>query len=259
MNQARYTLGGWSQSLSREPLPEFNEMMYGMVTDLSGLTTGTANSPGWSPATSPAPRFEQYAGSTLWTYGGGLCSPLEMPGGEADVQAILDATAAGAWDGVDFDDECNMNIERIVHAMCQLKQQGKQTSYGFIAGYTYTRPNSVTGAALNAKVRAVIESGGCDRLVHYCYASRMWTNAEIEQYVGQALERTIALGARPEQVVLALTARGLTDSNLRLFLDQVTRLNIRGLYIWAFELLTPAHQQMIIERLVGARAECQPA
>lgn len=249
MSQETYQLGGWSQRLSREPLSEFTHMMYGMVTNLSGLTTGTESSPGWSPNHSPAPRFDQYTGLSLWTYGGGLCSPREKPGSEADIQAILDATQAGNWDGVDFDDECNMNIDRVINAMDRLKQLGKQTSYGFIAGYTYSKPQTNSGSALNQKVLKIIESGHCDRLVHYCYGSRMWTDKEIEQYVGQALERSLAHGAAPRQIILALTTRGLTDHNLDFFLNQITRLKIGGLYVWAYDQLTARHKQTIIERL----------
>ncbi|WP_095079039.1 hypothetical protein [Pseudomonas sp. Irchel s3h17] len=252
MTQGRYLLGGWSQQLSHEPLPEFTDMMYGMVTNLSGLTTGTQSNPGWSPAGSQAPRFEQYSGSTRWTYGGGFCSPRAMPGNQADVQAILDATAAGGWDGVDFDDECNMNIDLVIDAMGQLKQQGKQTSYGFIAGYSYCAPTTTSGSALNAKVLKVIESGQCDHLVHYCYGSKMWTDDEIARYVGQALERSISHGAQPAKVILALTAIGLTDNNLNTFLDQITRLEIGGLYIWAYQRLSDVHKQTIIGRLCRA-------
>ncbi len=51
----KFILGGWSQSLSSKPLEEFDVMMYGMVTNLDGLTTGTLASPGWSPKSSINP------------------------------------------------------------------------------------------------------------------------------------------------------------------------------------------------------------
>ncbi len=44
-----FITGGWSQSLTGQPLKEFDVMMYGMVTNLDGLTTGTSAHPGWSP------------------------------------------------------------------------------------------------------------------------------------------------------------------------------------------------------------------
>lgn len=40
-----FITGGWSQSLTGQPLKEFDVMMYGMVTNLDGLTTGTSAHP----------------------------------------------------------------------------------------------------------------------------------------------------------------------------------------------------------------------
>lgn len=249
MTSTTYEIGGWSQSLSRAPLAGFNPMIYGMVTNLEGLTTGTPASPGWSPATAKAPRLDGHTGPVMWAYGGGLCSPEARPASDVEVQRIVDVTLANDWDGVDFDDECSMDIERVTQAMEKLKQQGRQTSYGFIAGYTYNRPATQAGMLLNDKVRQVIASGHCDRLVHYCYATRMWTDSEIETFVGQALERSIAHGAAAKQVILALTSSGLTDHNLGLFLDQVNRLQIGGVYIWAYQNLSAVHQRTIYQRL----------
>ncbi|WP_248797831.1 hypothetical protein [Pseudomonas sp. MWU13-2105] len=249
MTRPTFELGGWSQTLTREPMPHFTQMMYGMVTNLDGLTTGTAGTPGWSPATSPAPRPHGYTGKVLWTYGGGLCSPKAKPADQDEIDAIVKATLDNDWDGVDFDDECQMNIPNVIATMQRLKQRHKQTRFGFISGYTYNTPASGTGMALNDKVRQVVRSGHCDQIVHYCYASRMWTDAEIERYVGQSLERTLAHGALPAQLILALTSRGLSDHNLQLFLDQVTRQRIGGLYIWAYHQLLPSHQRTIFEHL----------
>lgn len=249
MTQGNYQFGGWSQRLNRTPLPAFTHMAYGMVTNLSGLTTGTAAAPGWSPAGSCAPRLGGFTGPVLWSYGGGLCSPRECPVDDTAIQQIIQATERGAWDGVDFDDECSMNIEHVTQAMQQLKQRNKHTQYGFIAGYSYNRPLTTAGAALNQKVRSVIASGHCDFLVHYCYASRMWTDSEIEQFVGKSLERSLDHGAHAKQLILALTSRGLTDHNLELFLDQVIRLQLGGLYVWAYENLSATHTRRIVERL----------
>jgi hypothetical protein len=249
MTSTTYEIGGWSQSLTRAALPGFDPIIYGMVTNLEGLTTGTATSPGWSPSRAKAPRLDGHTGPVLWAYGGGLCSPKARPASDEEVQRIVDVTLANDWDGVDFDDECSMDIDRVTQAMEKLKQQGKRTSYGFIAGYTYNRPSTESGKILNGKVQQVIASGHCDRLVHYCYATRMWTDSEIEQFVGEALERSIAHGAGARQVILALTSSGLTDRNLELFLDQVTRLKIGGLYIWAYQNLSVAHKNTIYQRL----------
>jgi len=45
MTSPRYEFGGGSQSLTRAPLDGFNTQIYGMVTHLAGLTTGTADAP----------------------------------------------------------------------------------------------------------------------------------------------------------------------------------------------------------------------
>jgi hypothetical protein len=249
-----YMFGGWSQSPQRAPLPSFTTMMYGMVTNLAGLTTGTEERPGWSPARTKAPRHDDYTGPVLWTYGGGLCAPDSRPASSGEIEAIVAATTAGGWDGVDFDDECHMDIGRVIEAMALLKGQGKQTSYTFIGGYSYNSPQSSAGAVLNDKVRRVIASGYCDRLVHMCYGSSMWSSADIERHVRQALERSLAHGARPASIVLALTSRGLIDANLAYFLDQVTTLGIGGLFVWAYERLEEHHLEMILRTLdIGGR------
>lgn len=71
-------------------------------------------------------------------YGGGGCSPEGKPSNKDEVLRITESTKNRGWDGVDFDDECNMNTDLIVEAMKQLKVCHKDTSFGFIAGYSYT-------------------------------------------------------------------------------------------------------------------------
>jgi hypothetical protein len=107
---------------------------------------------------------------------------------------------------------------------------------------------------LNDKLRRVIASGHCDRLVHMCYGSGMWSSADIERHVRQALERSIAHGARAESIVLALTSRGLTDASLAYFLDEVTALGLGGLFVWAYEALEEHHLESILRTLaIGGR------
>ncbi|WP_338512061.1 hypothetical protein [Erwinia aphidicola] len=92
-----FITGGWSQSLSGRPLKEFDVMMYGMVTNLDGLTTGTPASPGWSPEKQDKPdNTPDFKGRTLWVYGGGGCSPEGKPSNQDEVLRIAEATKAGA-------------------------------------------------------------------------------------------------------------------------------------------------------------------
>lgn len=124
-----FITGGWSQSLTGQPLKEFDVMMYGMVTNLDGLTTGTSAHPGWSPEKQNKPdTLPGFKGKTLWVYGGGGCSPQQKPANEDEVLRIVEATVDRGWDGVDFDDECNMNTERVIEAMKRLKEARKETS-----------------------------------------------------------------------------------------------------------------------------------
>ncbi|MFC7510096.1 hypothetical protein ACFQUX_29670 [Pantoea stewartii] len=123
----KFILGGWSQSLSSKPLEEFDVMMYGMVTNLDGLTTGTPASPGWSPEKQYKPdNTPDFKGKTLWVYGGGGCSPEGKPSNQDEVLRIAEATKSRGWDGVDFDDECNMNTGLVIEAMKQLKNARKK-------------------------------------------------------------------------------------------------------------------------------------
>ncbi|MEE8659219.1 Glyco-hydro-18 domain-containing protein [Acetobacteraceae bacterium EV16G] len=243
-------LGGWSQSLTLNPFDEFDTMMYGMVTNLDGLTTGTAAYPGWSPEREPKPSASPtFNGKTLWSYGGGLCSPEQKPANAEDVSRIVAATINKNWDGVDFDDECNMNIPLIIEAMRQLKQNNKETSYGFPAGWWYNHPETSGGKKISETVQAFAASGQCDRLVHYCYANAMWDESLIRDNVRQSLQRSISNGMEKSRIILALTTNGLTDWNLNYFIDQIIDLDVGGLFIWRYDEISRDHLKMIKQRL----------
>ncbi|ATZ11554.1 hypothetical protein [Erwinia amylovora] len=247
---SKFIIGGWSQSLAHEPLRGFDIMMYGMVTNLQGLTTGSSTNPGWSPEKSHKPAGSpDFNGKTLWVYGGGGCSPAGKPANMEEVSRIVEATLNMAWDGVDFDDECNMNINLVIEAMAQLKKCQKETSFGFISGYSYNHPQTNSGAVLNNKIKSLVQSGQCDRLIHYCYAAAMWSKQDIIANVIPALDRTMSHGAGNKQCILALTSRGLTDWSLNYFIDQVLDFALGGLFIWNYEKLTADHYQIIKDRL----------
>lgn len=246
----KFMLGGWSQSLSAIPLKEFDVMMYGMVTNLDGLTTGTAANPGWSPEKISKPQnLPDFAGKTLWVYGGGGCTPEGKPASATEVLRIAEATKSGGWDGVDFDDECNMNIELVIEAMSELKKCQKETSFGFISGYSYNHPTTSNGTKLNQKIKQLILSGQCDRYIHYCYATAMWGKPDIISNVIPGLKRTLEHGADNKKCILALTTQGLTDWNLNYFIDQVLDFNLGGLFIWKYDQLTRQHYNLLKERL----------
>lgn len=238
-------LGGWNVSPSHAPMDAFDYTMYGMVTNLEGLTTGTAAAPGWSPEKVTRPDSAPSQGKVLWTYGGGGCSPNSKPASEDEVSRIVSATINNGWDGVDFDDECRMNIPLVIETMRRLKENGKETSFGFIAGSDYNSPGTAQGKALTEKVRQVIDAGQCNRLIHYCYAAAMWSKADIENNVRQVLEKSLSYGMPAEKVILALTSRGLDDWSLNYFIEQVNNLNVGGIFIWAWEKLTPEHREIL--------------
>lgn len=245
-----FILGGWSQSLLHNPLKEFDVMMYGMVTNLEGLTTGTAAQPGWSPEKENKPtNLADFKGKTLWVYGGGGCSPQERPADNNEVLRIVEATKSRGWDGIDFDDECNMNIDRVIDAMTLLKKCQKETSYGFTAGYAWNHPESANGKHLNEKVTKLLSSNQCDRFIHYCYAAAMWNKDDITGNVIPALKRSLAIGVDSKKIILALTTRGLDDWNLNYFIDQVLDFNLGGLFIWNYEKLADEHLSLITKRL----------
>lgn len=248
MYKNRY-FGGWSQTLSQPPLKEFNTMMYGMVTNLPELTTGTKANPGWSPENSVKPEYPDYRGKTLWTYGGGGAVPSDQPASTQEVERIVSTTIKNRWDGIDFDDESNMNISYLTQAMSSLKNYQKATSYGFIAGYCYNHPKTVNDEKLTIKVKQIIDSGYCDRLVHYCYAASMWSMDDIINNVRPGLEKSIHYGMPKEKIVLALTTTGLTDEKLNYFLESIVNMQLGGLFVWNYHKLTPGRIKVITDKL----------
>jgi len=225
-----YIIGGWSQTPSDPSPNSFSYTMYGMVTNLNGLTTGTSASPGWSPTTTTAP---SRSSEVLWTYGGGGCSPSDMPNSNANIEDIVAATKNNGWAGVDIDDECSMDVQQLIKTMQALKPN--QSSYTFLAGWDYNNPNSSSiGQAANSAVRQIAEAKVAERFILMCYAAEMWSMADIQANVGPAIQRTIDNGVSPKQVILALTPAGLNSENLSYFLNQVTSKQIGGLFIWNY-------------------------
>ena len=240
-----YVIGGWTQSPQDIAPPTFSYVMYGMVTNLEGLTTGTPSYPGWSPASTPPPPAN---GEVMWTYGGAGCTPPGMPSTSSYIDAILDATNMNGWAGVDFDDECNMNVDGLIQTMGAL--QPMQTSYTFLAGWNYNNPgSSPEGQATNEAVMQIAVTGVANRMVLMCYGDAMWSMPDIENNVGPAIQRTIENGVPPKQVILALTPHGLNEENLNYFLDQIINYDIGGLFIWDFPALSPSDLNTIEQRL----------
>ena len=246
-----FIIGGWTQKLTNQPPNGFSYTMYGMITNLSGLTSGTVNNPGWSPTQETAPAAN--SSSVLWTYGGGLCSPNAMPSSQDEIDQIVECTIDKQWQGVDVDDECNMDINNIVTMMQQLKSRNANltTSYTFLAGWDYNNPAaSQHGQAINNSVTQIANADAADRYILMCYASAMWSQTDIENNVAAAIDRTINTNGVPKKkVILALTPRGLDDWNLDYFLDQVINFDIGGLFIWDFTSLSSSDLNTIETRL----------
>ncbi len=244
---SNYVIGGWSQRVSDLPPSEFSYTMYGMITNLQGLTSGTLASPGWSVERTQAPSV---GGSVLWTYGGGGCTPTAMPSSQSDIDNIVNSAKSNGWDGVDFDDECSMNTANIVKTMQELKSSSKQTGYTFIAGWAFNNPNaSSSGRAINYAVQEIANSASCDRFILMCYASAMWSMTDIVANVGSAIDRTINYVGNRKKVILALTPIGLNGENLDYFLNEVISKDIGGLFIWNFPKLLQSDLSKIINML----------
>jgi len=241
-----YVIGGWSQSTTDIPPDTFSYTMYGMITNLEGLTSGTPTSPGWNLNDTTAPPV---SGKVMWTYGGQGCTPSGMPKSDMNINQIVDATNNNGWDGVDFDDECSMNVGQMILTMQQLKP--KQSSYTFLAGWDYNNPDNPSshGQAINEAVRQIAQAKAADRYVLMCYADSMWPMTDIVANVGPAIQRTITNGVPRNQVILALTPAGLNSENLDYFLNQVTSNNIGGLFIWNYPSLKQEDLNTIVNRL----------
>lgn len=218
-----------------------------MITNLKELTAGLPQSPGWSPATTPKPDVQ---GKALWTYGGGGAVPQNMPADQSDVEKIVSATNKHGWNGLDVDNESNMNIENIIETMRPIKENGRETSYTFLAGSAYNNPSSSEfGKTTNDNIQKIVEAGVCDRFPLMCYATKMWSMDDIKANVGPAIDRTIQYVNDPDKVILALTPAGLNEENLDYFLNQVTTKGIGGLFVWNFPILQDEDLKTICERL----------
>ncbi len=242
---SNYIVGGWTQRLDAEVPPQFSYTMYGMVTNLDLLKTGSAGSPGWGPEATTAPSAPENA---MWTYGGGGCFPDGRPSNPQDIERIRracyfegDTSRPPNWAGVDFDDECGMNVPAIAEAIDQLGSL--ESSFTFLAGYDYIHNSGGANRALE-----ILKGGNCKRFVMMCYAAKMWP--DYETYVRPAIEKTIeGHGIEPCKVVLALTPAGLNDENLAYFLDQVIDFRLAGLFVWNFTTLKGSDLEKILTRL----------
>ncbi|CAG36643.1 hypothetical protein [Desulfotalea psychrophila] len=243
---SEYVIGGWTQNLTVEPPVTFSYSIYGMITNFIALTSGTPDYPGWSVAATPAPKV---SGKVLWAYGGLGGTPTGTPFNQTDIEAIISATTSQDWAGVDVDNESEMNIDNVINMMSSLKKSDRETSYTFIAGWDYNHPESEPGATINREVKAIADSGACDRFCLMCYGDAMWPLSDITANVGPAIDRTIAHAGDPKKVILALTPAGLNSENLAYFLDQVTSKGIGGLFIWEFSTLQAADLQTIQDAL----------
>lgn len=238
---SKFIIGGWTQHLNATPPKSFSYAMYGMVTNFPALTTGTQAQPGWNPAKTPLPHASC---KVMWTYGGAGGVPSGTPSSPLEINAIIEATNAQNWAGVDVDNESEMNIDNIASLMQLLKSQGKETSYTFLAGWSFNHEGTEDN-----NIKKLATDGSVDRFILMCYAGAMWSMADIEGNVGQAIEKTISLGVDPSKVILALTPVGLTQQNLDYFLNQVTSRNIGGLFIWEYPSLAPSDLEYICEKL----------
>ncbi len=68
-------------------------------------------------------------------------------------------TVKGHRAGVDFDDECSMNVNMLLETMSQLKSLNKECSYTFLAGWDYNNPSaSSSGPKINQAVKTIAQS-----------------------------------------------------------------------------------------------------
>ena len=240
-----YITGGWSQSLTAIPKPGMTTVMYGMITNLKGLTVGTATSPGWSVKTTPAPLI---SGSSLWSYGGAGCAPVGMPETADDIDNAVSATNDQCWDGIDIDNECGMNSDTIIKLINKMKW--KQTSYTFMGGHDFNHPEqSEDGETANNEVLKIHKYSKVDRFILMMYGDEMWPMEDVVANVGPGMKRLLDMGIDKKKIIATVTTDGLTVENLNHVIDQVLKLDVGGLFIWNYEFLSDSHLNIINARL----------
>jgi len=242
---SEFIVGGYTQRTDVSAPAGLSLALYGMMTNLPDLTSGTAASPGWSPEMVTAPAAP--AGTTvMWVYGGAGAAPVGQPAPGA-VERIVAAGSTKGWQGVDFDNESDFDIAGVVAAMKGLKAAGQATSYDFIAGWDYAN-DAAEGPRIKADAKAVYESGACDRLNLMCYGDAMWSDTDIVNVIPKAIETTLAF-APAGAMMMGMTYANLNSSNLATVLGYVTKYGLAGVMIWEFPLLPSDLLQQIYKTL----------
>jgi hypothetical protein len=237
------TLGGYTQDLTAVAPRTFSRVLYGMITNLPQLTSGTTDKPGWSPSLTKAPSAPAGC-QVLWIYGGAGAQPSGYPD-SGSLASIVSATTQNGWDGVDFDDESALNVPMVGSTMTGLKQAGKATSFDFVGGWGFTvGPDA---AANQQIVRDIAATGQCDAINMMCYGGTMWTDWEMSSFIPTTCAAARSAVNGNSRLMLGITTRGLTSTNLQFALDQVKSQNLNGIMVFAFEELAqqPALQAQL--------------
>ena len=194
---------------------DYSVLMFGMITELDKLTTSNGV---FGPSLTGVPSYVKsgFKGEVLWTYGGEFATPEGSPTSLQKVDAVIDATHDNNWDGIDIDDEFNGNTDNLVKVLQGIKNDGKSSSFTFLAGSDYTAGGT---PVIDAKIVATKDY--CDRYVLMCYGNAMWTDAEMKNFIPKAIKRTIDHGIAPKKIIVGACVDGLNATNLGYLINWV--------------------------------------
>ena len=214
-----YQLGCWIDGWWPSNVPtdstEYDIINLGMIQNLKTLSTGS----GFEVKTQAKPEYTRNTKNVLFTYGSEGGYPVDYPNSDMIVK-LEEAVSANNWDGIDFDDESNMNIDNINTIMSSIVKSGdgKSCSYTFLAGLDFIQGSQ---PQTDSNLIELASKGNCDRYILMCYGGSMWSDGAIKTITPKAIQRTIdKIGKdNAKKVYLAITSASLTDSGLSYSLD----------------------------------------
>jgi len=264
-----YEFGGWTQDWTQAPRSDMTLVCYGMITDLKHLAYGAlakdAENAMGSPngkelidGTSGTPVFAKADRTSgleyYWTYGGQGAAPTDYPAKEGDSGDVSDietltqskyttseidpntkvAKTKAIWDGLDIDDESELNEGRLKTLLKSTKLSDKTFTYTVLVGADWC--DDTLGAKDRKKVKELYATNKISRVNVMAYGDAMWSESEIDSYLSKSLTRLKDdCGVPYANMRLGMTTEGWSKAKCKKFAKAIKDKKLAGYMVWEFE------------------------